>query len=226
MNKKWELFMGLVLILAVSVLAKNIGVMESMDQVRENKVIVLDAGHGGKDSGAVHNGYQDKNFNLTILYKKMKQYFTNSSSIKAYWTRANDTFVNLYERPKISAKANADIFISLHMNSASSSSAKGLEVYYSKINKSKGPSGLTSEEMADFFQDSLISKIGCYDRGYKSAEYVVAKYNTVPAILIELGFMSNSTDLARLKDSQKQQKAAKALYDTIKELFEEYPTGR
>lgn len=207
---------------AGSSLGVNLGSPKKMYQ----NIVLLDAGHGGKDSGAVHNGYQEKNFNLTILYKKMKQYFTNSSSIKAYWTRANDTFVNLYERPKISAKANADIFISLHMNSASSSSAKGLEVYYSKINKSKGPSGLTSEEMADFFQDSLISKIGCYDRGYKSAEYVVAKYNTVPAILIELGFMSNSTDLARLKDSQKQQKAAKALYDTIKELFEEYPTGR
>lgn len=189
-------------------------------------IVLLDAGHGGKDSGAVSGKYKEKNFNLTILYKKMKQYFTNSGSIKAYWTRASDTFIDLYERPKISAKANADIFISLHMNSASSSSAKGLEVYYSKNNKSKGPSGLTSEKMADFFQDSLISKIGCYDRGYKSAEYVVAKYNTVPAILIELGFMTNSTDLARLKDSEKQQKAAKALYNTIEELFKEYPTGR
>lgn len=189
-------------------------------------IVLLDAGHGGKDSGAVNGKYQEKDFNLTILYKKMKQYFAKSENIKAYWTRANDTFIDLYERPKLSAKAQADIFISLHMNSASSSSAKGLEVYYSKNNKSKSSSGLTSEKMASFFQDSLISKIGCYDRGYKSAEYVVVKYNTVPAVLIELGFISNSSDLARLKDSEKQQKAAKAIYDTIAELFEQYPTGR
>lgn len=189
-------------------------------------IVLLDAGHGGKDSGAVHGGYKEKDFNLTILYKKMKQYFNQSGNIKAYWTRANDTFIDLYERPKLSAKSKADIFISLHMNSASSSSAKGLEVYYSEKNTSKSSSGLTSKLMASFFQDSLISKIGCYDRGYKSANYVVVKYNTVPSVLIELGFITNSSDLARLRDNEKQTKAAKAIYNTIVELFEEYPTGR
>lgn len=188
-------------------------------------IVLFDAGHGGKDSGAVNGKYQEKDFNLTILYKKMKPYF-QSGNVKAFWTRIDDTFIDLYERPKISAKAKADIFISLHMNSASSASAKGLEVYYSKNNKNKSDSNLTSEKMAAFFQESLISKIGCYDRGYKSAEYVVVKYNTVPSVLIELGFISNSADLARLKDGQKQEKAAKAIYDTIVELFEEYPTGR
>ena len=70
MNKKWELFMGLVLILAVSVLAKNIGVMESMDQVRENKVIVLDAGHGGSDPGKIGiNKALEKDVNLSIVLK-------------------------------------------------------------------------------------------------------------------------------------------------------------
>lgn len=188
-------------------------------------IVLLDAGHGGKDSGAVNGSYTEKEFNLTILYKKMKQYF-QSGTVKAFWTRANDTFIDLYERPKISSKAKADIFISLHMNSASSSSANGLEVYYSKNNKNKADSGLTSEKLAAFFQESLIEKIGCYDRGYKSAEYVVVKYNSVPAILIELGFITNSKDLSRLKNSQQQKKAAKAIYDTIVELFEQYPTGR
>jgi N-acetylmuramoyl-L-alanine amidase len=189
-------------------------------------IVLLDAGHGGKDSGAVNGSYQEKNFNLTILYKKAKQYFQKSDSVKAYWTRADDTFVNLYERPKISAKAKADLFVSLHMNSASASSAKGLEVYYSAKNTSKSSSGLTSKLMASYFQDSLISKIGCYDRGFKSAEYVVLKYNTVPSVLIELGFISNSQDLSRMKDSAKQTEAAKAIYDTVVEIFEKYPTGR
>ncbi len=191
-----------------------------------SQIVLLDAGHGGKDSGAVNGKYMEKDFNLSILYKKAKQYFNQSETIKAFWTRADDTFINLYERPKLSKKAKADIFISLHMNSADSSAAKGLEVYYSKINDSKGSSGLTSKKMAEFFQDSLISKIGCYDRGFKSAEYVVCKYNTVPSILIELGFITNSQDLSRMKSSKLQDEAAKAIYDTIEELFEKYPTGR
>jgi len=189
-------------------------------------IVLLDAGHGGKDSGATKGKYQEKDFNLTILYEKAKEYFNHSDIVKAFWTRADDTFIDLYERPKMTKKAKADLFISLHMNSASSSSAKGLEVYYSKINQSESLSGLTSKKMAEIFQESLIDKIGCFDRGYKSAEYVVVKYNTVPAILIELGFITNSTDLSRLKNGNQQQKAAKAIYDTVVDIFEEYPTGR
>lgn len=200
----------------------NIGGLRKMYK----NIVLLDAGHGGKDSGATNGKYKEKNFNLTILYKKAKEYFNQSDDIKAFWTRANDTFIDLYERPKLTKKAKADLFISLHMNSAGSSSAKGLEVYYSKKNTSKGPSGLTSKKMASYFQDSLISKLECADRGFKSADFVVVKYNTVPAVLIELGFITNNTDLNRLKNSTQQKKAAKAIFDTVEEIFEKYPTGR
>lgn len=190
-------------------------------------IVLLDAGHGGKDSGAVGNGLKEKKLCLAILYTQAKQYFeANNSTVKAYWTRHNDTFINLYTRPTLSEKYHADLFVSLHMNSASSSSANGTEVYYSKDNNKKNSSGLTSKIFATSMQNTLVDTLGNKSRGVKQAGFVVNKYNTVPSILIELGFVSGKSDSKKLKKVSYQKKAAKAIYQGIADIFEKYPTGR
>lgn len=190
-------------------------------------IVLLDAGHGGKDAGAVKNGLKEKNLNLSIIYKQMKQYFeSNNSKVKAYWTRHDDTFINLYTRPTYSAKYQADLFVSLHMNSASSSSANGTEVYYSKLNNSKDFSGITSKLFAQKMQSTLINTLNTNNRGVKQAGFVVIKNNTVPSILIELGFVSGSSDSKKLKKTSFQKKAAKTIYQGICDTFESYPTIR
>lgn len=157
----------------------------------------------------------------------MKKYFSsNAPETKVYWTRTTDSFITLADRAAFAKKVGADIFISLHMNSATSSSAHGNEVYYSVSNNSKSFSGLTSKTMATFFRSNLLFDLDLSNRGTKSAGYYVLRHNTVPAILIELGFMSNSSDLNKLKNATFQQNAAKSIYNSINALFNKYPTGR
>lgn len=190
-------------------------------------IVLIDAGHGGKDGGASKNGLKEKNLNLTIAYKLMNEYFEKKNSpVKAYWTRHDDTFVNLYARPTYSAKYQADLFVSLHMNSASSSSANGTEVYYSKVNNSKSFSGITSKLFAQEMLDTLVDTLGTKNRGVKQAGFVVIKKNTVPSILIELGFVTGNSDSKKLKKTTFQKKAAKTIYQGICDVFDTHPTGR
>ena len=191
-----------------------------------SKIVLLDAGHGGKDAGACANGLKEKNLNLEIIYKRLEKYLNSpSSDIKAYWTRNDDTFINLYTRPQLSKKYGADLFISLHMNSASKS-ANGTEIYYSKQNNSTTSSGLSSKKAADIMIDTITNSLNSKNRGVKQAGFVVTKYNSVPSILIELGFITGSSDHINLKKTSYREKSAKAIYNGIKTIFEKYPTGR
>lgn len=189
-------------------------------------IVVLDCGHGGYDSGALGGTAKEKELTYTILYTYAKSYFNKASSnVKAYWTRHDDTFVTLNDRAAYAKSIGADLFISLHMNSASPS-AKGTEVFYSLSNNSKLKNGLNSQTMASMFLKSMVSVMGTTNRGVKTAKYVVIHKNTVPAILIELGFISNSSERAKLTNTSYQKKAAKKIYETTEEIFKKYPTGR
>lgn len=190
-------------------------------------IVVLDAGHGGHDSGATHNGTKEKDLNYKIIYTLMKNYFSsNAPDTKVYWTRTTDTFITLANRAAFANKVGADIFISLHMNSAGSSSANGTEVYYSVNNNTSSFSGIKSSTIANILKDNLVSGLGTKSRGVKTAGFYVIKHNTVPAVLIELGFLSGSSDYSKLTNAALQQKAAQIIYDSINQIFTIYPTGR
>ena len=134
--------------------------------------------------------------------------------------------LRLADRAKFAKTVGADAFISLHMNSASNSSANGTEVYYSVSNNSSSFSGITSKTMANLFRSQLLEDLGTKNRGTKTAGYYVIKNNSVPAILIELGFISGSSDFSRLTSENFQKKAAKSLYTGIVKMFSLYQTGR
>ena len=190
-------------------------------------IVVLDCGHGGSDPGAQSGGYNEKDITYSILYTYAKSYFNSAESdVKAYWSRYNDTFVTLSDRAAYANSIGADLFISLHMNSATNTAAKGTEVYYSTNNNTKQKNGLTSQKMASLFESNLVSAMGTVNRGVKTANYTVIYKNTVPAVLIELGFISNSSDRANLVDTTFQKKAAKNIYQTTRQIFQQYPTGR
>lgn len=190
-------------------------------------IVVLDAGHGGYDNGASHKGTKEKDLNFKIIYTLMKDYFSsNAPDTKVYWTRTSDVFITLANRAAFASKVGADLFISLHMNSASNSSANGTEVYYSPSNNGARFSGITSKSMATMFKDNLVSNLGMKSRGVKSAGFYVIKRNTVPAVLIELGFLSGSSDYGKLTNPSFQANSAQVIYDTINEIFNTYPTGR
>lgn len=190
-------------------------------------IVVLDCGHGGTDAGAIGGDYKEKNLNYDILYTYAKRYFdAPSSNIKVYWTRYNDTLISLNDRAAFASKVGADAFISLHMNSATTTSASGTEVYYCTTNNTALANGFSSSEMAKAFLPVLVSTMQSTSRGVKTANYVVIKNNTVPAILIELGFISNDTERQKLVDPTYQDAVAKNIYQVTETLFQTYPTGR
>ncbi|MCR5796719.1 MAG: N-acetylmuramoyl-L-alanine amidase [Eubacterium sp.] len=190
-------------------------------------IIVLDAGHGGYDSGATNKGTKEKDLTFKMIYTLMKKKFaSNAPTIKAYWTRRTDKFITLASRAAFASKVGADVFVSLHMNSASNGSANGTEVYYSTNNNKSSFSGITSKKIASLFKSNLVNKLGMKSRGVKTAGYYVTKRNTVPAVLIELGFLSGSSDYGKLVNSTFQSKATNVMYNCIESLFSKYSTGR
>ncbi len=189
-------------------------------------IVVLDPGHGGVDPGATSNGINEKDIVYSILYTYGKKYFNaKTSTVKAYWTRVNDTKIELNDRAAFAESVGADCFISLHMNSASST-AKGTEVYYSTTNNKVTDCGLSSEKLAGYFQQNIVDNLSTYNRGVKTAQFVVIKKNTVPAILVELGFITNTADREKFTNAKYQKKTAKLFYDSIVGIFKKYPTKR
>ncbi|MBE5960501.1 MAG: hypothetical protein E7256_03795 [Lachnospiraceae bacterium] len=190
------------------------------------KIVVLDAGHGGTDPGTLKGTVYEKDIVFNVLNNYAKTYFDASPDIKVYYTRITDIKVDLYERAEFPTLVEADLFVSLHVNASTNSAAKGTNVYYSTLNTSKSKSGLTSKILATSLQNNLVSALGTNNRGVATGNFVVVKYTKVPAVLIELAFITNSSDYNLLVSPAFQQKSAKVIYDTLVSIFKTYPTGR
>ena len=172
--------------------------------------IVIDAGHGGSDPGAVNRKHYEKDVALTIALK-LGQLLSKAGADVIY-TRTTDRTVELGERCQIANNASADYFISIHLNAAEAKSANGIETY------AYGISG-KGTELAKAVQKELITKTGARDRGVKSANFYVLKRTRMPAILVETGFISNDAEcLALFKDGYQRiiaEAIAKAVKNTV-----------
>ena len=190
-------------------------------------IVILDPGHGGPANGAQYFGSKEKDINLKILYELGSKYFNaDPSRLKVYYTRETDVDMTLANRAAYASKMGADLFVSLHMNASTAAAAYGTEVYYSNNNNTPSAAGLTSKRMAELFVSNLTNGLGMLDRGAKAEKYTVVHKNTVPAVLIELGFLSNKNDYAKISDPVFQENSVKIIYETIVQIFEQYPTGR
>lgn len=190
-----------------------------------SKIVLLDAGHGGTDPGAIRGKHYEKNINFAILNTYVKELF-EASDIKVYFTRETDVKIDLYKRASYASEIGADLFISLHMNAHTLSTVNGTEIFYSSSNNNPSNTGLNSYALGKLLANNISAAIQTKNRGVTKSEFVVVKYNTVPAVLIELGFMTNPSDLEKLIDTECQKKTAQAIYQTIVEIFDQYPTGR
>ncbi|QYR23725.1 N-acetylmuramoyl-L-alanine amidase [Paenibacillus sp. sptzw28] len=172
--------------------------------------VVLDAGHGGKDPGAqAVNGRYEKEYNLAIVLK-VKALLDKETKIKPYLTRSDDTFVELNERAKIANDLKADLFISFHANRTDSSSVNGAETYYSRDD---------SRAFANVMQKHLVAGTGFADRKVRQANFAVIKKTTMPAVLMEAGYLSNKSDTAALFDDARQNRIAAEIVAGIKEYL-------
>ena len=223
---------------------------QSGNTSRGNKkyTIVVDPGHGGRDSGARGNGYNEKDIALQVATRLANNLRQDYNVIM---TRDSDFFVPLDTRAKIGNDANADFFISIHLNSGSSSSANGTEVFYfskkdqgsyatqvAKFeNKVDGSyrdvpfsdfilndifyrkNQKTSQAIAESVLNNLINTTGLRRRGVFGANFAVLRGSNSPSILVELGFMNNYSDLSQYLTPDGQERAANAIGSAIRSYF-------
>ena len=169
--------------------------------------IVIDAGHGGKDPGAVGNGLYEKVVALSIA-NKVKE-LLKEEGFEVLMTREADMFVTLEDRALMSNDWSADLFVSIHANGYADAAASGVETFYYQ-GSSKG------KQVAKSIQEQLVLSTGNKNRGVFSADFYVLKYTSMPSVLVETGFVSNEKDASLLKTEDYQGKAAKAIVDGIK----------
>ncbi len=210
---------------AITVSGEYLGVQIADPPEIYDKIIVLDAGHGGIDPGTLRGSVYEKNINFNVINVYAPEYFQDSD-IKVYHTRTTDTKIALQTRAAFAASVGADLFISFHVNANSSASANGTSVYYSSSNNRTTASGLKSSVLAKTIVDRLSAEWNTRNRGILTEKFVVVHNNTVPAVLVECGYITNNNDFEKIKSTTYQKKAAKALYEAVTEIFDRYPTGR
>ena len=194
-----------------------------------NKVVYLDAGHGGYDPGASYFGISEKSLTLAIQSRVKAK--LEAEGYQVVTTRTSDTYVDLTDRSRAANASESDIFVSIHINASGSSAAQGIETYYyqpyaeypSRINATyhANPTRLSmSDTLANAIQSSLINATGAQNQGVKRQTFAVLRETTAPAVLLELGFLSNPQEAARLNTSAYQETLANAIVAGIKSYFE------
>ena len=171
------------------------------------KIICIDAGHGGKDPGAVGNGVVEKD--VALKTAKAVGELLKKQGFEVVYTRTSDVFVNLNERCRIANAKNADLFISVHVNSATNTDAKGTETLcYSK------------NEFAYIVQKGLISALKTNDRGLKERKDLAVLNGTkMTAVLLELGFLSNADEAKMFKKESFYSNVANAVVKSVCSYF-------
>ncbi len=218
--------------------------------------IVLDAGHGGNDAGAVGLMSKEKNINLRHALLVGDMIKERNPEIKVIFTRDKDVFIELNERARIANRNKADLFVSIHTNSSKNKAANGIETFSLGVSRSKenmevamlensvilleddheskyqgfDPNSTDSYIMfefmkdeysqrsiscADYIQTKLLDSSGRTDRGVRQAGFLVLRATAMPAVLIELGFISNKEEEKALNDDNKQIENAEAIYKGI-----------
>lgn len=174
------------------------------------KLVVLDAGHGAKDSGAVGvTGKYEKNFNLAVVLKAA-ELLKQENKIDVVLTRSDDTFLELKDRAGMANKLKADLFISVHANSSGSSAASGTETYYQRE---------ASKALAKVMHKYLVKATGLSDRGVRYGNFHVIRETTMPAVLLEVGYLSNKGDESLLFSETLQNNVAASMVSGIKEYL-------
>ena len=178
----------------------------------KRKVVYIDAGHGGSDPGAigVNRLILEKTFNLNVA-NKVNAMMKNDPNVQIVLTRSGDTYPTLQQRVVMANNAKADMFISIHANAINSSTVRGIETFYYRT---------SSKSLADIFHNHLrAANSGSPNRGVKQASFYVIKNTTMPAILLEAGFLTNPEEEKLLASDAYQTRVAEAIVKTIDEYF-------
>lgn len=220
--------------------------------------VVVDAGHGGKDPGTIGHVSREKDIALSIALKVGGYIEKNFPDVKVIYTRSDDTFIPLDERSRIANKAEADLFISIHCNSAPNKASFGTETYVMGLHRSadnldvamrensvisyeddystryEGYDPNSSESfiifsmlqnafldqslsLANLIQTDFRDRASRKDRGVKQAGFLVLWKTSMPSVLVEVGYLSNSNEEKYLNSQEGQDFIASSIYRAFKE---------
>jgi N-acetylmuramoyl-L-alanine amidase len=171
--------------------------------------IVIDGGHGGKDTGAISiNNRLEKDFNLSMVLK-IQQLLAIEPLIQVVLTRQDDTFVELNDRAAIANNLNASLFVSIHGNSYAKTSNGSETYYYNDV----------SLALAQTMHPHIIGAAGFADKKVRKQKFRVVAATQMPAILCEIGYLSNPTEEAEMFNEEFQNRVAAAIVAGIKEYL-------
>ena len=166
--------------------------------------VIIDAGHGGKDRGAVWGGVRESDLNLKVARRVEASLKGRGYSVTMI--RRSDVFVDLRRRSQISNRYRNCIFISIHFNATSHTGVRGVETFYV---------GKRGRFLAKTIQSHLVSNLKVRDRGYKFKRFSVLNDTLCPAVLVECGFISNSYERARCNSSSYQAAVARSIVSGV-----------
>lgn len=176
------------------------------------KVIVIDAGHGGTDCGATRAGIKESDINLAVAQRL--EAILKQKGYKVYMTRSDNSTVSLQERVDIAEGKDEDIFVSIHVNSSENTSPVGLETHYYHD---------YSYNLAKCVQAEFVKNVTeSPNRGLIKSRFYVINHTTKPAILVEIGFISNEKERMQLVSADRQQRTAKGIAEGIVNYFKQY----
>lgn len=184
------------------------------------KVVVIDPGHGGRDSGAIGlNRIMEKDIVLSIAKEMVRLNKNTKSDFEIYLTRYKDTLISLSDRTRLAKTLKADLFISLHCNQSENPKARGVEVY---VNERVGNFSSESVLLAYTLQKQMKTKLGFESRGVKFGDFQVLRETTdyCPSVLVELGFLSNGDENKFLNNIKNGDRLTVTILKSIFKYFE------
>ncbi|MBE7028274.1 MAG: AMIN domain-containing protein [Ruminococcaceae bacterium] len=188
--------------------------------------VMIDAGHGGNDAGAVAmdedgNVYaKEKDFNLDVALRVQK--ILERENVEVKMIRKKDVYVDFQQVGSIANDADTTLFVSIHTNSALTEGASGIETWAYLEDNASSLNGMTGKRLAEIIQKKMIEKTNAVDRGIKNGKSLaVIKTTSMPAVLVEMGFISNKQDCENLMDESYRQKIAEAICEGILASFDE-----
>jgi len=202
----------------------NVYITAANPRVLYNRIVIIDAGHGGADPGAIVGDVWESHIVLAISHYIYALFAESASGIKAYMTRHDDSFVTDTRRSHI-ANTVGDMFISVHTNTFHDSTVAGTEMLFNPnspmdIYGNLGRFDIANAVLARIMQNHVVAELGTRDRGIiERSDLYILNTSAIPTIFIEIDFKTNPAALANLLDSTYQQRVAGALYRGIVEAF-------
>ncbi len=173
-----------------------------------SRVVVLDPGHGGEDCGAIRGDISEKAITLDVSTRV--QHLLEKAGYTVHMTREDDSTVSLQERVEFSEDIQPDIFVSIHVNSSEKPAITGIETHYYRQE---------SLSLAQTIHAAMMSNVKANNRGLFKSKFYVINHTTSPAILVEIGFLSNAEERAELVSEKRRQATAKAIAEGVQNYF-------